>query len=283
MLRGLRFLKRAAWFESRSSKPRQGTLGFAAYHRRLGMEPLEDRRLLSVFTVNNLSDGPVAQANDLPGSLRQAIFDSNAAGGANTITFDPTVFAGQSQTINLISGVLEVSDSLTIQGPGANRLTIDATNNAAAGEFVFDSSAINSSISGLTINGGFGPLISDAATGPLSIANCTISDSTSTTGITGNGIDFNAASGGTLTVNGSTLQNNAGNGIYFDGSNGGSLTVSGSTFQNNAGAGIVFNGGSGRSFDSNRRHPGEQHRRWHRFYRGVRRHVRDDEFRFVGK
>ena len=75
MLRGFRFLKRAAWFEGRSSKPRQGTLGFAAFHRRLGMEPLEDRRLLSVYAVNNLSDGPVTQANDLPGSLRQAIFE----------------------------------------------------------------------------------------------------------------------------------------------------------------------------------------------------------------
>jgi hypothetical protein len=41
-------------------------------HSRLLCEPLEDRRLLSVFTVNNPSDGAVTAAGQHPGSLRQA-------------------------------------------------------------------------------------------------------------------------------------------------------------------------------------------------------------------
>lgn len=50
-------------------------------HRRktkLDFVPLEDRRLLATFAVTNIADGPVAAAGDLPGSLRQAIFDSNS-------------------------------------------------------------------------------------------------------------------------------------------------------------------------------------------------------------
>ena len=49
---------------------------------RLHIERLEDRQMLAVFTVSNLLDGPVAAAGDLPGSLRQAIFDSNSVAGA---------------------------------------------------------------------------------------------------------------------------------------------------------------------------------------------------------
>src|SRR5205814_2480358 len=41
------------------------------------------------FVVTNALDGPVANAGDLPGSFRQAIFDANAAGTAATIVFDP--------------------------------------------------------------------------------------------------------------------------------------------------------------------------------------------------
>ena len=45
--------------------------------RQLKFETLEDRRVLATFTVSNLNDGPVAAEGDLPGSLRQAIFDAN--------------------------------------------------------------------------------------------------------------------------------------------------------------------------------------------------------------
>ena len=50
-------------------------VGHKLERRRLHLESLEQRRVLA--TVTNLLDGPVNAPGDLPGSLRQAIFDTN--------------------------------------------------------------------------------------------------------------------------------------------------------------------------------------------------------------
>ena len=72
---------------------RRGGLGKVAGRQRRRMRPtlmaLEERALLSTFTVNNPTDTPVAGETD----LRQAIALANSTSGANTIDFDPTVFA----------------------------------------------------------------------------------------------------------------------------------------------------------------------------------------------
>jgi hypothetical protein len=60
------------------------------------------------------------------GSLRDAIQRANADPGSNTITFDPAVTG----TILLTSGEIQISGSLTITGPGAAALTIDANANS---------------------------------------------------------------------------------------------------------------------------------------------------------
>ena len=65
--------------------------------------------------VTNLSDGPVAAAGDLPGSLRQAIFDTNANAGADTIEFATVPGA-----IVLTAGELDITDDLTVNGPGVD-------------------------------------------------------------------------------------------------------------------------------------------------------------------
>src|SRR5262245_17613650 len=78
---------------------------------RLGLEVLEDRCLPSTFTVLNLLDCG-------PGSLRAAVVAANANPGADAIDFATT------GTIALTSGQLDISDSLTINGPGAGALTI---------------------------------------------------------------------------------------------------------------------------------------------------------------
>src|SRR4051794_24433647 len=76
------------------------------------LEGLEDRTVPSTFAVvNNFDSGP--------GSLRQAILDSNSNAGPDTIVFAPSV-----HQIALTSGELEVTDSLDVQGPGAGKLTI---------------------------------------------------------------------------------------------------------------------------------------------------------------
>ncbi len=89
----------------------------ATASRRLHIEPLEDRRLLSVL-VSNINDSGA-------GSLRAAIATANSSATPTTITFDPTVFAS-AQTITLTSGVLALSNSsqpTTIDLPAAG-LTI---------------------------------------------------------------------------------------------------------------------------------------------------------------
>ena len=121
------------WFLShhqrarRSVAKRQSTTGPSPYSRRLRIEPLEDRRLLAVVTVNTLDD--TVDFNDGVTSLREAIFATNHGGGADTIEFAAALTSGGPATIMLTQGELKITDSLTINGPGANLLTIDASGN----------------------------------------------------------------------------------------------------------------------------------------------------------
>lgn len=78
---------------------------------RLGVEALDDRCLPTTFTVTNLLD-----TGD--GSLRAAVVAANANPGADAIDFATT------GTIALTSGQLDITDSLTINGPGAGALTV---------------------------------------------------------------------------------------------------------------------------------------------------------------
>lgn len=78
---------------------------------------LEDRRMLAVFTVDSTADAGV-------GSLRDAIDQANATAGADEIVFATPLFSSP-QTISLLSALPTITDDLTIQGPGAELLTID--------------------------------------------------------------------------------------------------------------------------------------------------------------
>jgi len=124
---------------------------------------LEDRRLMSTFTVINTDDSG-------PGSLRDAITQANADSGASTIDFDATVF-GTPQTITLTNGPLELSNTggaETIIGPAAG-LTVSG--GGASRVFQVDK-IVTASISGLTITGGSvsgpgGGLANDGGTATL--------------------------------------------------------------------------------------------------------------------
>src|SRR5262245_36328855 len=89
--------------------------------RRLRFEPLEDRRLLAIYTVTNLTDDFVSQI-PAPGTLRRAISDANATLEADSIVFQPDL----SGTLLLTFERLTITRSLTINGPGADVITIDA-------------------------------------------------------------------------------------------------------------------------------------------------------------
>lgn len=95
------------------------------------------------FEVTNLNESG-------PGSLRQAILDSNALAGADVITFQ----SGLTGTITLSTGELAINDSVSIVGPGAASLTIDADRTSRI-FYLYDNSALlDVTISGLTLTGG---------------------------------------------------------------------------------------------------------------------------------
>src|SRR5262245_28503943 len=121
-------------------KPR--TARKAAARCRPALEAFEDRTVPSTFTVRNLNDSGA-------GSLRQAILDANAHPGADTIRFAP---AARDGTIPLTSGQLTVSDDLTIDGPGQNRLTVSGNN--ASRVFRVSGIATDVTLRDLTITGG---------------------------------------------------------------------------------------------------------------------------------
>ena len=176
--------------------------GRGAFHgrRRWRMRPtfleLEGRALLSTIVVNNPTDTPVAGETD----LRQAIALANTNGGAETITFDKTVFKTP-QTINLdpALGQLELSDQTgteTITGPRAgvtikgNYTTPGVTNSV----FEIEPGA-TATLSGLTITGGNNPIFGGGVDdyGTATLIDCTI------TGNPGGGGFVNNFSTATLT------------------------------------------------------------------------------------
>src|SRR5215218_4175078 len=94
--------------------PTPPRVGIRPRRAALAVEALEDRTVPSTFTVDNLADSGT-------GSLRQAILDANALPGADVIAFTP---AARDGTILLTGGQLSVTDDLTIDGPGADRLAV---------------------------------------------------------------------------------------------------------------------------------------------------------------
>lgn len=88
------------------------------------------------ITVDNLADGPGNAGDceiDAPPvgvncSLRDAIEAANANAGADEIIFDGGL--ALPGTITLNDGQMTITDDLTITGPGANILTIDAQDNS---------------------------------------------------------------------------------------------------------------------------------------------------------
>ncbi len=211
----------------------------------------------AVFTVTNTDDAGA-------GSLRQAIIDAETSGGSDDINFDVT------GTITLNSALPTLTQSVSLLGPGANQLTIDANGaTTSARIFTLDSPADDQSfnISGLTLTGGRsaggpnsdGGAIRIESGDTLDLAFCTFTNNDTSIADRNGGaidIDFNATvtidsctfsnnnatdggaiqSGGSLSINNSTFSSNeakntGGGGAVL--SNGGDLVITNSTFNNN--------------------------------------------------
>jgi hypothetical protein len=184
---------------------------------------LEDRRLMSTFTVTNTADSG-------PGSLRDAIGLANLDAGASTVDFESAVFSTP-QTITL-TGQLELSNTSateTITGPAAG-LTVSGGGSGRV--FAIDAN-VNASISGLTITGGVvnGPGAGLANYGgTTTLLECNVSGNSA---VNGGGV-FTGPSG-TTTLNYCTVNANFayGSGVGAYGRGGGIYDLLGSTTLSN--------------------------------------------------
>jgi uncharacterized protein (TIGR03437 family) len=175
------------------------------------------------------------------GSLRAAITNANASSGGVTITF------AVNGTINLLSALPALTQSMTITGPGASSLVIDG---GGAVQVFNITTGITVTISGVTIQHGLDTGLGGggiANAGTLTLSSCVVTGNAATT--EGGGI--HNANTGTLTINQCTISNNdagntttnggAGGGLY----NGGTARIANSTFSANTAVGGTLVGGSG--------------------------------------
>jgi hypothetical protein len=219
---------------NRASDQRRNGRGTVEARQRRRMHPtvlaLEDRRLLSTFTVTSTLD------NGSVGSLRWAVGQANSAGGAETIAFDKTVFKTP-QTITLSGTQLELSDTTateTITGPKAG-VTVSGGGLSRVSRC---DPGVTATISGLTITGGVnergGGVSIYAAT--VALTNCTV-NANQANGATALGGGIYALDS-TVNLQGCTVTSNQANGTALGEGGGiygygGVLTLVASTVKGN--------------------------------------------------
>ena len=199
----------------------------------------------ATFTVTNTNDAGA-------GSLRQAVLDTQAAPGADTIVFDPAVF-NVPRTITLASQIALSSgsqpiDDVTIVGPGPDLLTISG--NDAVRHFTTQNGD-TTSISGMTLTGGravAGGSINNV--GMTTLTNIHFVQNTTTTG--GGGAIYsggNGTTGGILNIANCEFINNTAAGAGHGGGamelHSGVATISNCTMTGNTssgGGGAMLNG-----------------------------------------
>ncbi|NOZ40915.1 MAG: hypothetical protein GXP24_11920, partial [Planctomycetes bacterium] len=122
-----------------------------------GTYTIEIQDRLHVDTTSDTNTGTLADNDDI-NTLREAIAFANGESGSQTITFQPSVFAsGETITLSVPgTNQLEITDSVVIDGPGADNLAISGND----GSRVFlidngdDNTEIDVTISGVTIRDG---------------------------------------------------------------------------------------------------------------------------------
>jgi hypothetical protein len=124
---------------------------------RPGVEPLEERQVLSTFFVTTAADNG-NNANPTPGSLREAILLANNDVAPDLILFNIPNVPGQSDvhTIKPPTALPTITQPLTISGytqPGAASNTASDFDNAIL-KIVLDGSLLQNGENGLTISAG---------------------------------------------------------------------------------------------------------------------------------
>jgi cysteine-rich repeat protein len=191
----------------------------------------------ATFCVDDLTDGPQNAADcdstcDSPGdcSLRDASYAANADGVPDEIIFSVTGTYTYTETDEIY-----FTKPVTVTGPGADQLTIDAGNQPAKLRVIeINLTGGSASISGLTITGGNpaanGGGINVATGSILNLSDCVVTGNTVDTGFNGGGI-YNSLNA-ILNIDGCVISDNSarnGGGL----ANSGDLTIKNSTFSGN--------------------------------------------------
>ncbi|WP_172991962.1 choice-of-anchor Q domain-containing protein [Lacipirellula parvula] len=235
------------------------TRGALAHRNLLTYEELEDRRVLATFVVSTDLDTNPDNDAVYYGSLRWAVNQANATAAADVILFSDDVFEGGTAQINLNLGQLNITQPVSILGPGAGKLTVsaDADSRIFNLNIGTDQQVRNVTISGMTLQGGNITGDDAAARGgaifsreALTLTEVIFSNNRASQG---GGAVY--AQFGSLTVDRSLFQNNSGGGIGGGGILNASgddnsqpfTTISNSTFYANrapaGGANVGFGGG----------------------------------------
>jgi CSLREA domain-containing protein len=173
------------------------------------------------FVVNTAGDDPLAECPDAC-TLRAAVEAANGNGLADEITFDDDLVG----PIVLTQGDITIANDggLTITGPGASELTVDANDN---GRIFLIAGSADVTISGLTLTGG--SVV--GGNGGAILVSMDAALTLDSMMITGNSASFNDFGGD-------------GGGIYVEGFGTGSLMLDGTTVSGNdadlAGGGIYI-------------------------------------------
>jgi CSLREA domain-containing protein len=202
-----------------------------------------------IFTVNSTADPGDGVCDQTECTLREAINAAIANTGSGDLINFSSLF-NTPQTINLLTALPDITESMTIQGLGANLLTVRRDYNAATSFRIFNIAfAISNgvSISGMTITGGNSS--GDFGGGIYSQSNLVLTGvhvTGNTSGSSGAGVMLAFADGVftncTFSNNRATGAASAGGGIFFQGDGDHTLRLISSTVSGNE---SVSNGGGG--------------------------------------
>jgi hypothetical protein len=228
------------WFAARSRRPLKP-------RRRPRLEPLEDRSLLSTFTVIDMGDAGIGF--DDHGDLRYCITQANAnAEPSNLIEFH----RGLTGTIALAQGPLDIAKDLTIRGPADGGITVSGNHRSGVFDITADPRVQAVTITDLTIADGTGVTVNGQRVGgglyndhaTVTLDHIVVTGNTVANG--GGGGIYNEI--GTMILNSSTVSGNSVAGTGFGGGIAnatGTLTVNASTVSGNSVGGGQFGVGGG--------------------------------------
>jgi len=213
-------------------------------HRALRVEPLEDRRLLAVIAVDSLADGPV-NLTDGNMTLRDALALAADAAypGADEIIFADSLGLDTSPgEIELLNGELLIDSDVTITGPGASNLAIDAdADDDGTGEsrVFYVNAGVAATLHGVAVTHGNTTSRGGGICNEGGVLTVTASHIANNYGKYGGGIH----NSGTLNVVNSTISGNSGTSGGGIRNWSGTTTVTNSTIANNRvlglGGGVV--------------------------------------------